>query len=75
MKSLIQDVQSSTYLVVMDEEKRLRIVEADALKDLQERMAALRARMVAAGRDAAVEALDKAIAREARATAKDGGKK
>ena len=55
----------------MNQEKHLRAVEADALKDLEQRLARLRARMAADGRDAAIEALDRAIVREARATEKE----
>ena len=55
----------------MNRDEYLRAVEADALKDLEQRLGRLRARMAADGRDAAVEALDKAIAREARTAAKE----
>jgi uncharacterized coiled-coil protein SlyX len=55
----------------MNQDEHLRAVEADALKDLEQRLARLRARMAADGRDAAIEALDRAIAREARSTAKE----
>ena len=39
-------------------------LETEALRDLQQRLALLRARMAADGRDAAVQALDRAISRE-----------
>ena len=55
----------------MNQDEHLRAVEAAALKDLEQRLARLQAPMVADGRDAAVEALDKAIAREARTAAKE----
>lgn len=54
----------------MNQDKQLRAVEADAVKDLEQRLARLRARMAADGRDAAIEALDRAIAREARSASK-----
>lgn len=54
----------------MNQDEHLRAVEADALKDLEQRLARLRARMAADGRDAAIEALDRAIVREARSAAK-----